>query len=184
MPRRSDLAVVTSRPRHVVASGFRCSTVQGPGKASWVNAAGELDVSVAPLVAEVLQQAARRSRLVVLDLREVTRVDSSGVGVLVHASVDAQRTGRRIVLIRGLSQVDRLLSMTGSTHAVEIIDLAVGEPATQALLHINRREVGGARAAARVARRVVTFMPRQHAVARGVGALKSRKSELPAPLDN
>jgi anti-anti-sigma factor len=183
MPRRFDSTALTSRPRHVVADGFRCSTVHGVGNTSWVNATGELDVAVAPLVCEVLQHAARRSRLLVIDLREVTRVDSSGVSALVHASADAQRRGCRIVVIRGLSQLDRLLAIAGNTHAVEIIDLAAGEPATQALLHINRRDAGGGRAARRVARRFAMLMPRKH-VSPGAGALRSRQSELLAPLDN
>jgi anti-anti-sigma factor len=182
MCRKSDSTVLTSRPRHVVASRFRCSTIRGAGKASWVNAAGELDVSVAPLVAEVLQQAARRSRLVVLDLREVSRVDSSGVSALVDASSDAQRAGCRMVLIRGLSQVDRLLAITGNTGAVEIIDLDMGEPAIQALLQINHHQRGG-RVARRGARRVVTFMPRQ-AITRGPGVLMARGSERAASLDS
>jgi anti-anti-sigma factor len=182
MPRTLSSTDLTQRSRHVVTSRFRCSTAHGAGKASWVNTAGELDVAVAPLFQQVLHEAAQRSRLVVVDLRAVTRVDSSGVGALVRASVNAQRSGCRVVVIRGLSQVDRLLALTGDTNAVETIDLTAGEPARQALLHINREgEPRGM--ASRVARRVVTFMPRHHPTRRH-RELKSTNSGLTAPVDS
>jgi anti-anti-sigma factor len=171
-----------SRPRHVVASGFRCSTVHGAGKACWVNTAGELDLAVAPLLQQVLHEAARRSRLLVVDLREVTRVDSSGVGALVQATVSADRAGCRVVLIRGLSQVDRLLALTGHVNAVETIELAPGEPASHALQHINRDAEYRGGMASRAARRVVTFMPR-HRVTNGRIELTSKPAGLLPPLD-
>ncbi|MGA2470882.1 MAG: STAS domain-containing protein [Solirubrobacteraceae bacterium] len=130
-----------------------------------MHVAGELDAAAAPLLRQTLGQATRRSRLVVLDLRELTRVDSSGVHAIVHASAVARRAGRRLILIRGLSQFDRLLAMIGATDAVEAVDLVTGEPAVQALLHIARQDRAALRVRARAARRVMTVMggTRSHA---------------------
>jgi anti-anti-sigma factor len=171
MSRRPDSTGLMSRPRHVVAPGFRCSTTPGAGNASFVLAAGELDLAVAPLVEEVLEHAARRSRLVVVDLREVIRLDSSGVGALVQASVAARRAGSRLVLIRGRSQIDRLLALTGE--AVETIDLDFGEPATKALLHISQGDGPSGRVTRRVARRVATFI-----LTRSAAAQRTKDGEL------
>jgi len=155
------------------APAFRCSTRDRGRKAAWVHVAGELDLAAAPLLERTLHQASKRARLVVLDLRDLTRADSSGVGVIVEASASARRSGRRLTLVRGLSQVDRLLALTGASNAVEIVDLAAGEPAIQALLHIARKDRADARARRRGARGVVTFLSANQ-LTRGVDALAAR----------
>lgn len=152
-------------PAAAAAPAFSCDTVPGGRKASLVHIAGELDRTAAPLLEHTLRQAMKRARLVVLDLRELTRVDSSGIDAIVKASVNAQRSGRRLVLVRGLSQVDRLLALTGASSAVEIVDLTAGEPALQALAQIARKDHARAQL-----RRVAMFAPVSQ-ITRGVDAL-------------
>jgi anti-anti-sigma factor len=117
-----------------------------------------LDLVTAPRLAEMLREATQRARLVVVDLRALTRVDVSGVLTLVSASRSARHDGQRLVLVRGLSKVDRLLALTGASHDVEIIDLAAGEPAVQALLHIERQDRPATRIRARALRRVAPLL--------------------------
>ncbi|MGI9082213.1 MAG: STAS domain-containing protein, partial [Thermoleophilaceae bacterium] len=55
--------------------------------AAWVYVAGELDVATAPQLEQTLREAQSEARLVVLDLRELTFVDSAGVHVIVDAGI-------------------------------------------------------------------------------------------------
>lgn len=168
MPKTPVPTCLISDRRATSAPAFRCDTLPGGRKASLVHVAGELDLAAAPLLEHTLRQATKRARLVVLDLRELTRVDSSGIEAIVKASINARRAGRRLVLVRGLSQVDRLLALTGASSAVEIVDLSAGEPALQALAHIARKD--HVRAHAQLVRRVVMFTPGSQ-ITRGVDAL-------------
>jgi anti-anti-sigma factor len=102
-------------------AGFSCSWSHGGLDASWVYARGELDVATTPLFEQTLNEA--RSRLVVLDLRQLTFLGSSGVHAIVGASVRARFAGRRVVVLRGAPHVDRILMLTSCADQVEIVDL-------------------------------------------------------------
>jgi anti-anti-sigma factor len=63
-----------------------CSvTVGDEGGGAVVHVAGDLDVWTAPLVWRALQSALRKSSSVVVDLRDVTSIDPTGLSVLVRA---------------------------------------------------------------------------------------------------
>ena len=68
-----------------------------------------------------------------LDLRELEFVDSSGVHAIVNASSRARQAGRRLVLLRGPSNVDRMFTLTGSSDQLEIGDLDPVEPSVLVL---------------------------------------------------
>jgi anti-sigma B factor antagonist len=140
---------VSSRSAPDVEPLFGCTSGTTGRGATWVCVAGELDRVTAPRLEQTVSRAIGRSRLVVVDLRGLTRVDAAGVSALVAASRSARRDGRRLVLVRGLPQVDRLLALTAASNAVEIIDLATGEPTVLALLHIARRDRTNSRARVR-----------------------------------
>lgn len=99
---------------------------------AWVQVVGELDIVTAPALEQALRDAELRAQLVVLDLRELTFTDSSGVHVITNASVRADRAGRRLVLVRGPSQADRMLTLT-TPNLPEIVNLDPGEPVAHAL---------------------------------------------------
>jgi anti-anti-sigma factor len=107
-----------------------------------VYVAAELDIASAPDFECVLRGAELRARLVVLDLRELTFMDLIGMRVVVAGNNRAQRTGRRLVLLGGRSQVQRLLALSGAAEALEIAELGDVEPATQALLQMARAGEG------------------------------------------
>jgi anti-anti-sigma factor len=92
---------------------FGCTSGSSVRGAAWVCVAGELNLVTAPRLERAVRQATGRARLVVVDLRGLTRVDAAGVGALVSTTRSARRDGRRLVLVRGLPQVDRLLTLTG-----------------------------------------------------------------------
>jgi anti-anti-sigma factor len=134
---------------------FGCTSGSSVRGAAWVCVAGELNLVTAPRLERAVRQATGRARLVVVDLRGLTRVDAAGVGALVSTTRSARRDGRRLFLVRGLPQVDRLLTLTGASNSVETIDLATGEPTVLALLHIARRDRASGRARARPPRHAV-----------------------------
>jgi anti-anti-sigma factor len=76
------------------------SPTDGGADAAWVRVAGRLDLAAVPQLVHTLRQTQLKARLVVLDLRELQLMDSSGVHVIVNASIRARRLGGRLVLLR------------------------------------------------------------------------------------
>ena len=75
---------------------------------------GEIDLSNATDLSAQLQAAAESDgRGVILDLRELRYIDSSGIKVLVKAHLDARGAGGQIVLAAATANVQRLLTITG-----------------------------------------------------------------------
>jgi anti-sigma B factor antagonist len=62
-----------------------------------------------------------RPHCIVLDLRELSFMDSCGLGRLLAARRRARRDGRRLVLVRGGRAIQSLLAMTGTDEAFEIV---------------------------------------------------------------
>lgn len=82
---------------------------------------GELDIASSESLEHELA-AAREAPLVVVDLRGLTFIDSTGLGVLVRAHQQAKEQGRRLALVRGEGQVERLLSLTGLADELLLAD--------------------------------------------------------------
>ena len=79
-----------------------------------VTAAGELDVSNAGRLREEIEHVLERRRDLILDVSEVTSLDSSVLGALLEAHRSANARARRVVLQVGEAHiVDRILALTG-----------------------------------------------------------------------
>jgi hypothetical protein len=65
-----------------------------------------------------------------------SRTNCSGAHAIVNASISARQLGRRLVLLRGPPNVDRVFTLTGSSDAVEIADLDQFEPRVSVLLRL------------------------------------------------
>jgi anti-anti-sigma factor len=102
---------------HAVAPPFACFWTHGGLNAAWVQVVGELDIQTSPQLERTLGEP--RAPLVVLDLREIAFMDSSGVHAIVNASARARQVGRRLVLLRGPPRVDCIFGLTGSSADVE-----------------------------------------------------------------
>ena len=82
---------------------------------------GELDLASTPeLEAELVRAADHES--VIVDLRELEFIDSTGLGALVKAHDRAREAGHRFGLVRGLGQVQRLLGLTGLSEQLAVAD--------------------------------------------------------------
>ena len=79
-----------------------------------VAVSGEVDVYSAPTLAERLNELLRngRNRLVV-DLRDVGFLDSTGLGVLVEARAAAVETGGALPLVCNQERIRKLFTITG-----------------------------------------------------------------------
>ena len=81
-------------------AAFACSWSDGSEDAACVRLTGELDLSTGPELERTLQQAQARAPVVVLDLRELTFIDSSGLHVNASANARAKRADRRPIVVR------------------------------------------------------------------------------------
>jgi anti-anti-sigma factor len=120
---------------------FMCTWEAGGSRAAWVHVAGDLDVAGAPQLRQTLGEARLDARLVVLDLREVTSIDSSGVDVILDAAAQARRRWGRLMLVRGSFAVERMLALAKVTDQVLMFDLHPDEPSPELLAprDISRR---------------------------------------------
>jgi anti-sigma B factor antagonist len=120
----------------VLPPAFVCSWRQGGLEAAWVDLAGELDIATTPQLQRTLGECQLHARLVVLDLRGLAFMDSSGLHTIIEASVRARQVGRRLVVLRGRPSVDRVFTLSGSVDDVEFQDLDPGEPPVEVLLRL------------------------------------------------
>ncbi|HEY5261839.1 MAG TPA: STAS domain-containing protein [Solirubrobacteraceae bacterium] len=91
---------------------------------------GELDLVGAPLLqAEVENPDLDGSATVVLDLQDLTFIDSAGLRVILAAHERSQRLGQTFALTRGSQQVQRLLTIAGVSEHLRIIESADEIPA-------------------------------------------------------
>lgn len=100
---------------------FEVAAQSGAGRVV-IRLAGELDLVVAELVAQRLEHAVTTAHLVVLDLRGLSFIDSSGLSALTRAGAHARDSGCRLVLVRGSVQVDQLLRVTGLDNQFEMAE--------------------------------------------------------------
>jgi anti-anti-sigma factor len=87
-----------------------------------VSLRGELDIASTERLDHELQALENDAAVIVLDLREVEFIDSTGVRALIAADERARSNGRRLVVVRGSTAVDRLLSVTQLDRRLEIVD--------------------------------------------------------------
>jgi anti-anti-sigma factor len=86
--------------------------VKDEARGTVVTVSGELEVASSQALEHELAKL-HGPATVVVDLRGLTFIDSTGLGVLVRAHQVAKEQGRRFGLVRGNGQVHRLLSLTG-----------------------------------------------------------------------
>ncbi len=102
----------TAAPTHARAS----ARVTPEGSTTVVHAAGEFDVSSAPILAAALRSASHRRKDVVIDMSAVTFIDASAVAELVAATASAVSLGATLAIIEAGAPVSRVLSLVGLTH--------------------------------------------------------------------
>jgi len=84
---------------------------------------GELDLASSGELAQELERLIEeKGTSVIVDLRDLEFMDSTGLSVLIKAHQRAQEAGCRLSLVKGPPQIQRLLSLTGVAERVELAD--------------------------------------------------------------
>ncbi|WP_089154420.1 STAS domain-containing protein [Micromonospora sp. NBS 11-29] len=98
---------------------LRCAIL---GDVTRVAVAGEVDLSNAHLLTELLESVATRTPLVAVDLSEVTFFGAYGTDALVRARRLLADRGGRLTLCRPAPVVRRVLDVTGTLAGFEVVD--------------------------------------------------------------
>jgi anti-sigma B factor antagonist len=105
-----------------VQTDFRVE-MRTEGQATVVAVTGELDLASSPELEQRLERFyASDSKLLVIDLRGLEFMDSTGLSVIVGAQQKLIDAGRRLIIVRGPQQVQRLLDLTGVAERLELVD--------------------------------------------------------------
>ena len=83
------------------------------GGSSHIHVRGELDIFDAPQLGRLLEAERAAGHDLVVDLRELTFIDSSGLAVLVWAAESAARSGLGLRLLAPPPEVMRTFDVTG-----------------------------------------------------------------------
>jgi anti-sigma B factor antagonist len=98
-------------------------TTQDSGARVTISLKGELDLSSVGKVQEELRRVeAEEPALLVLDLSNLTFLDSTGLRAVVTADERAREQGRRLVVVRGPDAVQRVFTITRLEERLEMVD--------------------------------------------------------------
>ncbi len=99
------------------------------GRSVHIAPCGELDIATTPELEQALTDAtAAAVEEIVLDLRELTFMDSTGLRALAQANSRADERGVALSIIRGPRQIERVLEISGLGALLPLID-APADPA-------------------------------------------------------
>ncbi len=109
-------------PPDFVPKPFHCDVAQTDG-VTHLRPRGELDMGSVPVLEAKLREALDGGgRRLVVDLRELEFMDSTGLTLLTRWSRGADEDGFGLALIRGEDRVHRLFEITGMTAYFTFVD--------------------------------------------------------------
>jgi anti-sigma B factor antagonist len=104
------------------SDSFRCETGR-IGDTDWVRPVGELDLDTEPqLEATVAAARARGASRLVLDLRKLMFMDSTGLRLVIRWDAAAKEQGFEFALVRGPDVVQRVIQLTGMEDELTFTD--------------------------------------------------------------
>lgn len=84
------------------------------GTKHYIEVVGEIDAYTAPkLRAEIIPLAEQQNHIIIVDMSEVTYLDSTGLGVFVGAFKTANKHQSEVILKNMTNRVRRLFDITG-----------------------------------------------------------------------
>ncbi len=90
---------------------------------SHITPSGELDIATTPEVEQAFAAAiADGMREIVLDLRELTFMDSTGLRALAQANARAEECGVELSIVRGSHQIRRVIEISGLGSLLPLVD--------------------------------------------------------------
>jgi anti-sigma B factor antagonist len=82
--------------------------------------AGELDMAVGDKVGRLLREYGERNQHVTVDFRDVTFVDSSGIGSLFFTTKDLLAAGKQVEIVNVREEILDILELLGFAEALGI----------------------------------------------------------------
>jgi anti-sigma B factor antagonist len=105
-----------------VQSEFRVD-VRTEGRTAIIVVRGELDLATSPELEAQLQKVWNSgNEQLVIDLRELEFMDSTGLSIIVKAHQRLSDEGRQLSVVRGSQQVQRLLDLTGVSERLQLVN--------------------------------------------------------------
>ncbi len=97
--------------------------VRDEQRAVVIGVSGELDLASSPELEQELDRGiSSNAELLIVDLRTLEFMDSTGLSVLVRAHQRATERGKQLAIVKGPQQVQRLLSLTGVADRLTVVD--------------------------------------------------------------
>ena len=97
----------------ILPKPFRCTVDDAGGGTAHVRPAGELDMATAPTLEASLRKAHERGfRRLIVDLRGLEFMDSTGLTLLTRWTLDARNDGYQFAVIPGHEKIRRLFELT------------------------------------------------------------------------
>jgi anti-sigma B factor antagonist len=101
---------------------FRCESSTA-GDATWVQPIGELDLDTAPLLDQELATArAAGADRIILDMRALTFMDSTGLRLVIRWDTDAREQGFTFAMVPGPEVVQRVFRLTGMADVIPVAE--------------------------------------------------------------
>jgi anti-sigma B factor antagonist len=98
-------------------------TIEEQGPAVHVRLTGELDISTATRLEDDLRRVeANRPELIVLDLKALSFMDSTGLRLLITADARAREDGRKLAIVQGNEMVQRVMRLTRLDERLHIVE--------------------------------------------------------------
>jgi anti-anti-sigma factor len=96
--------------------------IEQRGTAVHVGLIGELDISTATRLEDDLRRIeADRPELIVLDLKRLAFMDSTGLRLLITADARAREDGRRLAIVQGNEMVQRVMRLTRLDERLHVV---------------------------------------------------------------
>ena len=112
------------------SGSFACRWRLEGREAASVRVSGEVDLATAGRLDEALREALGYARLVMLDLRRMSFMDSTGLRVILDTAARASTNRAHIVLTGASAQVERLIDLTRTRGNLEVLDTRLPDAAT------------------------------------------------------
>jgi anti-anti-sigma factor len=96
--------------------------VQELGSAAQVRLSGEIDLAAVEAIETALAPLEERHRTLILDLREVTFLDSTGLRAIVSADARARKNGVELKIVRGPERIQKILYLAGLDKILPLVD--------------------------------------------------------------
>jgi anti-sigma B factor antagonist len=98
------------------------------GTTATLELVGELDVAQEQPVREAFKAVLdSQPESLVLDLSQLTFIDSTGIGIVIGLKKKAERDGVRLVICRGPLAVQRVFELTGLTSSLPFVPSTGGD---------------------------------------------------------